>query len=140
MNDDQVNCEALTSTGTATLATTNISGVATLSSHVFINGDLVGGQSATAVATITGGTIATGFNNRVSRVNPAGAITGVIMQAGTQPGQEITVVNEAAAANTVTMAVAGTSNVADGVSTVIAGLTANRFTWDSVTALWYHNK
>jgi hypothetical protein len=62
---------------------------------------------------------------------------GVIMQAGTRAGQKCTVINQSAAINTITMAVAATSNVANGVGTVIAGLTAKSFTWNSITSLWY---
>lgn len=93
-------------------------------------------QSATAVATASSGTIATA-NIGVSRVNPAAAITGVILAAGAYPGQQCWVVNEAAAANTVTMAASGTSNVADGVNCVIPGLQSRLFVWDSGQSLWY---
>jgi hypothetical protein len=94
------------------------------------------GQSATAPATGNNGTIAT--TTSVSRVSPAAAVTGVILQAGTHPGQVCFVINEANAANTITFAAAGTSNVADGVSAVIAGLRQMQFTWDASTNLWYH--
>jgi hypothetical protein len=93
-------------------------------------------QSATALAVITGGTIPTGAGI-VERVSPAAAVTGVILTPGTVTGQTVTVVNEAIAANSVTMAAAGTSNVADGVTTVIPGLRASTFTWDTGTSLWY---
>lgn len=93
-------------------------------------------ESAAAPAVITGGTINTaGLGS--SRVSPAGAVTGVILQPGTFPGQEVWVVNEAVAANTVTFAASGTSNVADGAAAAIAGLTARKFVWDSVQLLWY---
>jgi hypothetical protein len=98
----------------------------------------IGPQSATAVAVATSGTIAT-VGLGVSRVAPAGAVTGVILQAGTYQGQPCVVINESAAASTVTMAVAGTSNVADGASCVIAGLTQKTFIWDTGTSLWYHS-
>lgn len=93
-------------------------------------------QSATSVAIANNGTIAT-VGVGLSRVNPAAAVTGNILQPGVYPGQIVTVVNEAAAANTVTFAAAATSFVADGVSDAIAGLTARTFIWDSATALWY---
>lgn len=95
-------------------------------------------QSATAAATATSGTITTAGVS-VARVSPAGAITGVILQAGTYPGQQVTVVNEAIAANSVTFAASGTSGVADGTTTVIPGLRASTFTWDSGTSLWYRS-
>lgn len=94
-------------------------------------------QSATAAATATSGTITTAGVS-VARVSPAGAITGVILQAGTFPGQTVAVVNEAVAANTVTFAASGTSNVADGTSSVIAGLTGRTFVWTG--SLWHPMK
>lgn len=91
-------------------------------------------QSGTAPATATSGTIATAGLG-ASAVNPAGNITGVILQAGTQPGQQVTVINQSAF--TITFAAAGTSNVADGVSDVIPATSARAYTWDSLTSLWY---
>lgn len=93
-------------------------------------------QSATAAVTASSGTITTSGVTE-ARVAPAGAITGVILQAGTFAGQEVTVVNESAAVNTVTFAAAGTSNVADGTSAVVPGLASQRFIWDSGTSRWY---
>lgn len=92
--------------------------------------------SASAVVTASSGTIA--VTSEISRVAPAAAVTGVIVAAGTTNGQSLTIVNESTGASSVTMAIAGTSNVANGVSTVIAGLTAASFVWDSATSLWYH--
>jgi hypothetical protein len=99
------------------------------------NGTISTAQSATAPATATNGTITTSGVG-VARVAPAGNITGVILQAGTLAGQEVVVVNESAF--TVTFATAGTSNVADGVSAVIAANRAMFFVWDSSTSKWYH--
>jgi hypothetical protein len=95
-----------------------------------------GAKSATSVAIAGSGTITT-TNLGVSRLAPAGAITGVIMQPGTFDGQCCIVVITTAAANTITMAAAGTSNVAGGTTVVLAGLEAHFFVWESVTALWY---
>lgn len=95
-------------------------------------------QSATAPVLASAGTIAV-TSVGTSRVAPAGAVTGVILAVGTVPGQILTVINESSAVNTVTFAAAGTSNVADGVSSVIAGLRAARFVWDSGTSLWYRS-
>lgn len=100
---------------------------------VMFNGIVCGGQSATAPALATGGTINTA-GLQVARVAPAAAVTGIILQAGTQPGQKITVLNESAFS--VTFAAAA-SNVADGASDVIAATSARQFVWDSVTNLWY---
>lgn len=102
----------------------------------------VAGQASFSVtnggATITGGTIAA--TTSTNRVQPAGAITGVIVAAGTTDGQQLTIINESAAVNTITMAAAATSNVADGTSTVIAGLTSASFVWGATSARWFHNR
>lgn len=73
----------------------------------------------------------------VALVTPAAARTGIILQPGTFNGQEVWVVNQGSAANSLTMAASGTSNVADGTSDVIAGVTARKFVWNSTAALWY---
>lgn len=92
-------------------------------------------QSVTAPVITNGSTIDTSVD--ISRVAPGGAVTGIILAAGTYPGQRVTVVNESAAASTVTMATAGTSFVADGVTTVIPGLRASTFWWDSAAGRWF---
>lgn len=115
-----------------------------LSSGNFVTGSTItlwaesdaSAQSSSAPAVASSGTISTA-GLAVSRVAPAGAVTGVILQAGSYPGQMVWVVNESVAANTITFAASGTSNVADGTSDVINGLTGRRFVWDSVTSLWY---
>lgn len=94
------------------------------------------GESLTAPAISNSGTITTAAIGS-ARVNPAGAVTGIILQAGTRAGQQATVINESA--STVTFATAATSNVADGVSAVIGATKKMDFTWDSSTARWYHN-
>lgn len=101
-----------------------------------VNGALIVNQSATAPAVANAGTITT-TGVGVARVAPGGAVTGIILQSGVVPGQSCWVINEAAGANSITFAASGTSHVADGVSDVLAGLTARLFIWDSVTALWY---
>lgn len=93
--------------------------------------------SATASAIANGVTLQAGATD-VIRVAPAGAVTGVIMAAGLFPGDAVVVINEAAAANTVTFAAQGTSRVADGTSSVIPGLTARRFVWSG--SLWFAEK
>ena len=94
----------------------------------------------TAVQTISGNgaTIATSGLG-VSCVTTATSRTGAILAAGTSPGQVATVVNQAATSSTITFAAAGTSNVADGTSDVLGGLTARTFTWDGLTSLWYRS-
>ena len=76
-------------------------------------------------------------NCGAANVNAAGAVTGIIIQAGTVQGQTLDIFVTSAAANTLTMAAAATSNVADGTSTVLAGLRAYRFIWDVASARWY---
>lgn len=102
----------------------------------FEAGPEVAKVSTSAVVTAGSGTIATAGVG-VSRVAPAAAVTGVILQAGTNHGQRVTVMNESTGASSVTFATAATSNVADGVSTTIAGLTARSYVWNAVTARWY---
>ncbi len=102
------------------------------------NGTYVSVQSATAPDPGGNGTITTSGVG-VARVSPAAARSGIILQAGTYPGQEVTVVNEATAANTLTFnTTPATSNVADSATEGnIPGLTARSFVWDSSTSLWY---
>ncbi len=108
-----------------------------------VNGNLTLGllivaQKGGTVTTLTNGnTITPPVNQGVVRVTAAAAVTGIIIAAGTTGGQKITVIHEGAAANTITFAASGTSNVADGASDVITGPSARTYVWDSVTALWY---
>lgn len=95
-------------------------------------------QSTGTVQTLANtNTVSVGQNQSVVRVTAAGAVTGIILTAGTTPGQFLMVIHEGAAANTLTMAAAGTSNVAAGATCVLSGLAAHLFVWDSITALWY---
>lgn len=99
-------------------------------------GSILVAQSATAPSIGNNGTISTASLGS-SRVTTAGAVTGIILQAGTAAGQTVIVVNESA--NTLTMAASGTSNVADGTSCVIAANRAMWFVWDSGTSRWHHS-
>jgi hypothetical protein len=93
------------------------------------------GESLASPALANAGVIDTSAG--VARVNPAAAVTGVIM-APSVGNRFVTVVNEGAAANTILFDVPGTSNVADGGGTVpIAGLTARSFVWDSTAKRWF---
>lgn len=132
----------LTVSGGATVNSgLTVSGGATINSGAtFVGGTGVqtdqigGGQSATAVAIATSGTVSTLL--RVSRINPGSAITSCVMGSGTFPGQTVTVVNEAAAASSLTFAASASSLVATGAA-VIGGLISKTFVWDSATTLWY---
>jgi hypothetical protein len=102
------------------------------SSNLTIGGNVSTGQSSVATpgnnATITTSGVG------VARVNPSGAVTGIILQSGTRGGQRVTVVNESG--HTLTMAASGTSNVADGTSDIIQSNAAREYVWDSGTSLW----
>ena len=99
------------------------------------SGTLAVNQNTGAAPSIgNGGTIATAGLVE-SRVTTGGAVTGAILQAGTISGQVVFAVNTSA--NTITFAASGTSNVANGVTSVIAANSKIIFVWDSVTALWY---
>lgn len=106
-------------------------------------GGLVVGTLASVPATVqdisTGNTITlpTVFTKRLTAT--AGAATGVIMTAGTSDGQMLCLFN-VHATNAITFAAAGTSNIADGVSTVIAALTGVTLVWDATSSRWYHQK
>lgn len=101
---------------------------------------LQGGQSAaTTFAAASANTIITA-GVRVARVATSGASTSVsnILQKGTQPGQEITVINENTTAGSSLDFAGGsaTSNII-GAGTVVSGMVAARFVWDSGTTFWY---
>lgn len=90
------------------------------------------GTAATTVA--TGGTIDT--TQMWQRITNAGAITGVILEAGTMHGQICIVSNDKDAVGSVTMAAAGTSRVSTGTSCVIAIGAGRIFIWDATDAIW----
>lgn len=108
------------------------------------NGNLLYGQDATGVpASPTPTTVQTLTGNdtltptsAVLRTTNAGAVTGAILTPG-KDGKFALVINEGT--GSVTFAAAGTSNVADGVGSVIAVNTAARFIYNGNTALWYRH-
>lgn len=104
---------------------------------IYSNTDISFTQSAASAAITNGQTITTA-GTVLARINPGSAVTGIILQAGTQPGQKCVVVNENST-NSATFAASGTSNVADGVSSVVANLRSASFYWDSVQALWFRS-
>ena len=95
-------------------------------------------SQAAAAQTVAGNgvTIATAGLGTVI-VTTTAARSGAILQAGTVPGQVIKVLNQGAAANSITFAAAPGGNVADGASRPVAGLTGGTYVWDSLTSLWY---
>lgn len=90
------------------------------------------GTAATTVA--SSGTIDTTLFWQ--RVTNAGAITGVIMEAGTAHGQMVVVSVDKDAVGTVTMAAEGTSNVCSGTGGVLAIGGGGTFIWDATDTCW----
>src|SRR5579859_706924 len=82
---------------------------------------LQGNQTTGAVQSLATGNTNTVGVFGVVRVTAAAAVTGIILPVGSRPGQQLIVIHEGAAANTITFAASGTSNVADGASAVITG-------------------
>lgn len=129
----------LLSVGTVTSGTFSpkfnvaMSGIANLTSvaEFGVNNAGVIASSATLAVTSGNQVIAT------IRCQPAAAVTGIILAAGSAHGERVAVFNESAAASTITFAASGTSNVSDGTSDVIAGLTSREFRWNASTSLWY---
>lgn len=79
----------------------------------------------------------------IALVTPAAARTGITLQPGTVNGQEVWIVNQGAAANTLTLnTTPATANVADSATeTAIAGLTARKYVWiGGTTNLWYPSR
>ena len=113
-----------------------------LGASVTVNGLAVDStQSITANGATISTSVASGITTTgvaVLRIVANGAYTGIILEAGTVSAQTCVVINESAAADSLTMAATG-SNVADGSSCVIDGLTQKTFVWDTATALWYHS-
>lgn len=109
----------------------------TLPTQVFspqlFQGVIATGTYASATVLASSGTISSSAS--YIQVTPAANVTGVIAAAGSYDGQILTVNNTST--HTITFAAAGTSNVADGVSDVIASLTARQLTWSTNTNLWY---
>ncbi len=121
---------------TAQGKTLSLGAVATLDAPLVLGNERAESVSTTTPAVATSGTIDTAGVG-VARVTPAAAVTGVILAAGTRNGQTVRVLNNGLAASTITFAAAATSNVANGVTTVIAGLTQREFVWDAVAARWF---
>ena len=94
--------------------------------------------SADAVQALsTSGTIKTATDGQFGLipVTETGAVTGMILEAPTRGNSQVTIVNRSNFS--ITFAASGTSHVADGVSDVIAALTARAYTYDTGTSLWY---
>lgn len=97
-------------------------------------GGLALGDFSTATTIGTGGTISS--TKALERVTTSGAVTGVILAAGSFDGQQLYIVNESG--NSITFAASGTSHVADGTSDVIAAHAGATFIFEgNDTNLWY---
>ena len=69
-------------------------------------------------------------------VAPAGAVSGVKVQPGTQNSQAVVIVNEGAASSSISFAGPDASNVAGG-SEAVAGLSSRILTWNAESKLWH---
>jgi parallel beta-helix repeat protein len=107
-------------------------------------GGLMGITNAIALGSLNQG--ATNSNGTISvtsagvtfgqvRVTFAVNVTGLILQAGSTGGQEVTVVNESAFYGR--FDVAATSNVADGTDDFIAPNSAAKFQWNAGNSRWH---
>ena len=105
---------------------------------VNLQGRLVTPYSATDGTQViaTDGTVTLPTYSSIKRLNPAAAVTGVILPVGREEGDTVTLVN--ISANSITFAAAATSRVADGASAVIAALTRMTLIWDATAARWFH--
>lgn len=91
-------------------------------------------ESVAASTTASSGTIdSTIFWQRVT---DAGAITGVILEAGTTHGQFVYVSVDKDAAGSVTFAAEATSNVCSGTGAVLAAGEGALFIWDATDTCW----
>lgn len=73
----------------------------------------------------------------VSYYDPnGGSRTGVILEAGIENGQRVTIVNIADATETITFAVEGTSNVAGGAAVLVGENEQKQMVWNTSLSLW----
>jgi len=93
-------------------------------------------QTAQAVATGTAA-ISVPPNCSSIKLTAAAATTGASLPAGMYDGQLLFITITTAAANTVTFAASGTSNVAGGTAASLAGLSTHILRWDAAAALWF---
>lgn len=97
----------------------------------------VSSPPATAQNLSTGNTITLPTTSRTKRLTATGgAVTGIILTAGTVDGQELVLIN-AESSNSITFATAATSNVSNGTSCVIAALKALKLVWDATASRWF---
>jgi len=108
----------------------------TATGDIAISGNIADGQSASAAAIANAGTIITA-NIGEARVAPTGNVTGIILQAGTIPGQTVFVTNQSAFTITFNTTPA-TSNIAGSATDPAIPANGGRlFKWNSSNSLWY---
>lgn len=90
--------------------------------------------AATPIAVAGAGTIDSTIS--WTRVSTAGAVTGVIVEAGTSHGQQLYISVDKDAAGSVTMAAEATSNVCSGTGAVIAAGEGALLIWDETDTCW----
>lgn len=117
----------------------SVSATAQIGGSLLLTGLSADGQANTATAISANGWAITPITTSVIPLAPTAAYVSITLAAGVYAGQRLTLINQSIAANSLTMAASGTSNVADGTSCVIAGLSQKTFVWDSLTSLWYHS-
>lgn len=131
--------EQNTGAGTAGANALHINATGTNVEAIEIEAGLFFMATSTANGAGNGETIVTTAN--IAFYDPAGASrTGVILASGLRDGQQVTVVNFADAAEDITFAASGTSNVAGGASVVISQFESCTFTWNATRSLWYAEK
>lgn len=108
-----------------------------ISGAVAIVNDPSNSQNIAQAVSTGSAVIAVPANSSHIKLTAGAATTGASLPVGAFDGQLLFITITTAAANTVTFAAAGTSNVAGGVATSMAGLATHLFRWDAVAALWY---
>jgi hypothetical protein len=105
--------------------------------NIWTVGWIASGPSASSPDPGANGTVNT-TNVGMARVTPASNRAGCILQAGTQAGQEVWVVNESTS-KTISWATQATSNISGeaGGTFVLAANGAQKYVWDSSVSLWF---
>lgn len=94
-------------------------------------------RTGTSTTVVTGNTISHNGCGVAIVTGAAAAATGVIVQPGTVHGQHLTIINTSAATGTITMAAAGTSNVANGTGCIVSLTAAVHLVWNALDSRWY---
>ncbi len=100
-------------------------------------GPLLSPVTAAQAISGNGQTITLPTTGRNKLLSSNASYTGLIISAGRWDGEEVELLHNTAT-NTLTFAVAATSNVADGASAIIQPFTRMRLVWDATSARWYH--